>query len=111
MPEETKTIVTERVGMTTDHQLSKVILVAMTPIKIVFIRATRVYLQSLVGLLGAFSIPDVASAVGVTLKFNDFWHMLIASSSLAAVPALMSALTNTLELFKKWDSKYPELRA
>jgi hypothetical protein len=108
---DTTTIVTERVGMVTEHQMNRVLIVLMTPVKIVLVRSVRVYLQSLTGLLTALGVPGVASTVGVTLQFHDFWHLVIACSSLAVVPAFMSALMNTYELFKGWDASHPELRA
>jgi hypothetical protein len=110
MAEETKSVVTERVGMVTEHQMNRVIVVLMTPIKIVVVRAFRVYLQTRVGLLTALG-SGVAATVGVTLTAGDFWHLLAACSSISIAPAIISAITNTVELLAKWDASHPELRA
>lgn len=107
---ETSTVVTERVGMVTDRQVDSVAIVLMTPVKIVVVRALRVYLQTLVGLLTALG-SGVAASVGVTLTAGDFWHLLAACSSIAVAPAVISAITNTVELLAKWDASHPELRA
>lgn len=107
---ETSTVVTERVGMVTDRQVDSVAIVLMTPVKIVVVRALRVYLQTLVGLLTALG-SGVAASVGVTLTAGDFWHLLAACSSIAVAPAVISAITNTVELLARWDASHPELRA
>jgi hypothetical protein len=110
MAEETKSVVTERVGMVTEHQMNRVTVVLMTPIKIVLVRAARVYIQTLVGLLGALG-TGAAATVGVTLTAGGFWHLLVACSSIAVAPAVMSILLNSGELLAKWDAAYPEMRA
>lgn len=110
MPEETKTVVTERAEMVTDKQASAVSVVLMLPIRIVLVRAARVYLQTLIGLLGAFGL-GVATDVGVTMTAGNFWHTLIACGSLALAPAVMSVLQNTVELLAQVDAKSPQWRA
>jgi hypothetical protein len=108
--DETKTVVTERTDMTTDKQANSVTVVLMTPLKIIAVRATRVYLQTLVGLLGAFG-SGAAAMVGVNITAGDFFHTVVVCAGLSVMPAAMSVLQNTLELFKKLDASYPELRA
>jgi hypothetical protein len=110
MPEETKTIVTERSGMVTDHQAASVAVVLMTPVRIIGVRAARVYLQTLIGLLGAFGL-GVATDVGVTMTAGTFWHTLVACGSLALAPAIMSILQNTVELLAQVDASSPQWRA
>ena len=106
----TSTIVTARADTLTDHHLAAVVIVVMAPLKIIAVRALRVYLQTLIGLLGAFGI-GVASEVGVTMTAGNFWHTLVACGSLALAPAIMSILQNTLELLAKVDATLPQVRA
>ena len=104
------TVVTARADTVTDHQLSQVVIVLMTPLRIIATRAARVYLQTLIGLLSAFGL-GVASEVGVTMAADTFWHTLLACMGLAIAPAVMSILQNTLELLAKADATMPQLRA
>jgi hypothetical protein len=108
--EEVKTVVTQRTDMVTDTQVNNVAIILMKPIEIVLVRALRVYLQTLIGLLGALG-TGAAATVGVTLTVGDFWHLLVASASIAIAPAFMSILLNTVELLAKWDASNPQLRA
>jgi hypothetical protein len=110
MAEVTSTIVTARADMETDHQLSKVVVVLMTPLRIIATRALRVYLQTLIGLLSAFGL-GVAADVGVTMAPGTFWTTLVACMGLSIAPAVMSILQNTLELLAKADATMPQLRA
>lgn len=110
MAEETRTVVTERAEMVTDKQASNVAVVLMLPIRIVLVRAARVYLQTLIGLLGAFGL-GVATDVGVTMTAGTFGHTLMACGSLALAPAVMSVLQNTVELLAQVDAKSPQWRA
>ncbi len=109
MADEPLTVVTARAG-TTDAQLGKTIMVLMAPWKIVLVRACRVYLQSLVGLMTTF-LSGAAHAAGVQMSATDFWGTLVTCAGLAIAPAGMSALTNILELFNRWDETAPQLRA
>jgi hypothetical protein len=110
MAEETKTLVTERSEMVTERQLNSVTVVSMPPWKIVLVRAIRVYLQTLVGLLGALS-SGAAATVGVTLTAGGFYHLFVACASIAVAPAVMSILLNSAELLAKLDASNPALRA
>jgi hypothetical protein len=108
---DTSTVVTERIGMTTDKQQDKVQVVLMSPWKIVLVRSARVYLMSLVGLMGAAGI-GVTADVGVTMHAAVTMIQAIgACIVLAFGPALASAIWNTIELLKKWDAAFPEMRA
>jgi hypothetical protein len=109
MANEPLTVVTAR-DSATDARLKKTIMVLMAPWKIVAVRAARVYLQSLVGLLTTF-LSGAAHAAGVSTTAGDFYGMFLTCASLAVAPAVMSALTNTVELLNKWDETSPQLRA
>jgi hypothetical protein len=106
---DTLTVVTERTGMVTDHQAAGVSVVLMAPWQIILVRALRVYLQTLVGLLTALG-TGAAATVGVSLSVGDFWHLLLASASIAVAPSVMSVLLNTIELLAKIDATNPQLR-
>lgn len=108
---DTSTVVTERVNMTTVKQTDKVQVVLMPPWKIVAIRSARVYLMSLIGLLGAAGI-GVTADVGVTMHTAvTMLQVTGACVVLALGPTIISAAWNTIELLKKWDASFPELRA
>ena len=114
MPDETKTVVTERAEMVTSKQTNSVVVVLMRPVMIVLVRALRVYVQSLTGLLtatGTGIATSVSASIGVTMIFPDFYHALLASALTATIPAIMSILMNTGELLAKWDASHPMLRA
>jgi hypothetical protein len=110
MPDETKTVVTKRADMVTDKQAENVIVVLVSPVKIVVVRALRVYVQTLAGLLTA-ATTGVTAAVGVTMPAGDFFKLFVACASIALAPAVMSILLNTGELLAKWDATHPMLRA
>jgi hypothetical protein len=108
---ETSTVVTERSDMTTEHQLNQVLVVGMSPWKIVLVRSLRVYLMSLTGLLGAAGI-GVTADVGVTMHAAVTMLQAVGACLVLALgPALVSAAWNTIELLKKWDASHPMLRA
>lgn len=76
----------------------------LQPVKIIAIRAGRVYLQTFSGLLAA----------GVTTKAlpaADFLHLVYLCAGLSVASAGVSLVQNTLELFNKLDQKYPQLTA
>lgn len=110
MPDETKTVVTERPEMTTDRQLNSVTVVSMPPWKIVLVRTTRVYLMTLVGLLTVTGTP-FGSAVGLTLSAPDFFGWLLTCASVSVGPAVISLIQNAIELLAKLDATNPGLRA
>ena len=69
------------------------------------VRALRVYLQSLVGLLGA------AALGGLDVPAADFADKLWVCAGLAIAPACISLLQNSLEILTKLDTSRPQLRA
>lgn len=73
----------------------------------VIVRATRVYLMSILGLLGV-------DAQHGTLQADDFAHfgpLLLRALNMALAPALVSLLWNINEHFQGWADKFPEMRA
>jgi hypothetical protein len=107
--DEPLTVVTARAG-NTDAKIASTIIVLMQPWKIVAVRAARVYVQSLAGLLTTF-LSGAAHAAGITTTASDFYGMFVTCAGMAVAPAVMSALWNTVELLNKWDETSPQLRA
>jgi hypothetical protein len=107
---ELKTIVIDRAG-NTDKQVAQTTIIAMPPWKIVLIRASRVYLMALSGLLTAAGI-GVTTAVGVTMGAVVTMLQVVGVCMLVSLfPAFASAVWNTYELLKKWDETFPQMRA
>ena len=106
---EVKTVVTKREDMTTKKELNEVQVVAMPWYQIVGVRALRVYLQGLVGFLTANLTGATTAVTGVAV--GDFGHQLTIAASLAVAPAVLSLLTNGIELLAKLDQSHPTLRA
>jgi hypothetical protein len=109
MAEDIKTVVTERKETTTDRQLQNVEVVSMPWWKIVLVRAGRVYLMSVVGLLGAVG-TGAASASGVQMPVGDFSTLLVACLGASLGPAVVSLLTNGAELLARLDQTNPQMR-
>ena len=84
---------------------SDIVVVALTPVRRIAVRALRTYLMALLGLLGA-------GAVGAYMPqpVTEFWPALRAAAGMALAPAIVSALWNTLELVQGLDDSHPELR-
>lgn len=76
--------------------------------QMIAIRATRVYLQSLIGFLTAGG-TGIAEMAGVPL--DQFGGLLGTAATLAIAPSIMSVLTNALEFLTKLDVTNPGLRA
>lgn len=111
--EPVKTIVTERADAI-DHNTTGVTPgdtpnVAVQPMhwyQIVAVRAARVYLQSMFGLMTAGGI-----GLDAGLLPNDLASLLGRCAQLALAPAVFSVLQNTLELIIRLDESNPKLRA
>lgn len=80
-----------------------IIIKVVQPLAIIVIRALRVFLQTLLGLLTAGMVAPKA------LPASDFWHLLILCASLSAAPAGVCVIQNAIELLGKLDQAYPTL--
>lgn len=109
MPDEIKTVVTEREKLTTQKQLDEVEIISMPWYRIVLVRAGRVYVQGLIGFLTANTSGATEAVTGIPM--GDFKDKLIIALSLAIAPAVLSLLQNTGELLAKLDQSHPKLRA
>ena len=110
MADALKTVVVER-AENSDAKVAGTIIVTMPPWKIVMVRASRVYCQTLSGLLVAAGL-GVPAALGANLAaavtmLQAFGVCLV----LALFPAMASAIWNTGELLAKLDQTSPQFRA
>jgi hypothetical protein len=80
-----------------------VIIKVVQPLMIITVRAARVFLQTLMGLLTAGTVAPKA------LPAADFAHLLLLCASLSVAPAAYCIGQNALELLGKLDQKYPTL--
>ena len=90
--------------------VDEVAIVPMPAWKMVLVRTTRVYLQSLLAFLTA-ATTGFAGAIGVQMPVGDFWHLFRTSAAFAIAPAAMALLHNALELLARLDERKPSLRA
>lgn len=110
MAEEIKTVVTERGPNKNSMTAADVDIVTMPWWQIILVRAARVYLMSVIGLLGSVG-TGAAAASGVQMPVGDFTTLLVACLGASIGPAVVSILTNGAELLAKLDQTKPELRA
>lgn len=78
--------------------------------QMVLVRTTRTYLQALVSFLGAaFLVPGVLpAATGLVLM--PYGDRFLVAAQLAALPAVIAAVQNLLEVLAKLDTSAPQLR-
>ena len=93
------------VGMTatTASNHPDVIIKVVQPLMIILVRATRVFLQTLLGLMTAGTVAPKA------LPAADFLHLVILCSSLSVAASGICVIQNAIELLGKIDQKYPTL--
>lgn len=121
-----KTLLTIRPGITpptkmvleTPEGLPNVEVVPMSWWAQILVRVTRTYLQSVVGtittltagkaVIGATVSAGAADAMG--LAIDQFGGVLLASASLAVMPAVICLITNLIEILTKLDTSRPGLR-
>lgn len=109
------TVITKREGtkswlVRTPEGSSDVMLVALPPWKMVLVRVTRVYLQSVLGFLIAASSGAVTE-LGIKLPPGDFYGLLLTCCLLGVAPATISLIQNTVEILTQLDTSNPSLRA
>lgn len=98
---------TRSVAVSTPGEMPNIVVRALSPLRIIAVRASRVYVQGIVGFLGGQAIgvlPEALSAPG------GFWHKLSLASQLAIAPAALCLLQNIGELLARLDEKAPEWR-
>jgi hypothetical protein len=117
MPETKKveTVVTAREQGINENMMARttgdipnVLVKALSPLRIMATRAARVYLQSLVGMLG---LVMSGFAEGSLITPEDFGGKLMMAAGFALAPSVMTLVQNAAELFARLDETRPELRA
>lgn len=93
---------------TTGDETPNILVVALSPLRIVLTRAARVYVQSLVGMMGLV-MTGIASESLITP--NDFGGKLWMAAGFALAPSAITLLQNAAELLTKLDETRPKLRA
>jgi hypothetical protein len=111
------TVITKRVGVERESAVARtgktmpdVVLKAMHPIAIVFVRAARVYLQTFLGIATALQ-SGFAHKVGIDFDTHDLSGVIGRAAAIAIAPVFFTVLQNVIELLAKVDEKVPELRA
>jgi hypothetical protein len=79
---------------------------ALSPLRVIVIRTSRVYLQSVTGFVTA-GLTGFDSGI----MPDDFGALFVLACKLGVATAAVTALQNFGELLAKLDQKYPELRA
>lgn len=82
---------------------ANIVVKVVQPIVIILVRATRVFLQTLLGLVTA------GLAAPKALPAQDFMHLLVLCASLSLAPAVVCIVQNMIELLTKLDQAYPTL--
>ncbi len=80
-----------------------IVIKVVQPLGLVLVRAARVFLQTLLGLLTAGLVTPKA------LPASDFMHLLILCASLSLAPAVVCIVQNAIELLGRLDQAYPTL--
>lgn len=73
------------------------------PLVMILVRAVRVFLQTLIGLV----TTGLASPTALPAK--DFAHLLLLCASLSLAPAVICIIQNAIELLGKIDQSHPTL--
>ena len=114
MADDIKTVVVARAddgvasnyARTYGENSANYIVQALSPLRVIAIRTSRVYLQSVLGFVTA----GMTGVDGGILP-ADFASLFVLALQMSAATAGVTALQNFLELLGKLDQKYPELRA
>jgi hypothetical protein len=80
-----------------------IIIKVVQPLLMILVRAGRVFLQTLLGLLSAGMVAPKA------LPAADFLHLLVLCSGLSLASAVICVIQNGIELLGKIDQKFPTL--
>lgn len=90
------------VGETPENQ-PNIVIRTITPLMVTTIRAGKIYVQTLLGLITAGAVkPEL-------LGVHDFTAVLYSAAYLSVASAGMSVLTSALELLTELNQKYPRL--
>ncbi len=90
----------------TPHGQPDVVVTVITPIVAILIRASKAYLQTLLGLLAAGGLGMASN----TLPAGDFLHTFKVCAGLSVASGVMSLLTNISVLLTALGDKFPILK-
>lgn len=93
-------------AVTGGHDAANLVVRALSPLRVIVIRTSRVYLQSVMGFIAAGS-----SGFDGGIMPDEFSALFVMACKLSLATAVVTAGQNFLELLGKLDQKYPELRA
>lgn len=85
---------------------SAVEIITMTRLQVVVVRAARVYLQTVLGILTAGGVGAVPGVLP-----QELHALIVVALKLGAAPVVFTVLQNAIELLAEVDSRYPKLRA
>jgi hypothetical protein len=92
-------------NVTTQTSPPDIIVKVVQPLVIICVRALRVFLQTLLGLLSAGTVaPKLLPAA-------DFMHLLGICASLSVAATVVCVIQNAIELLAALDQKFPTLSA
>lgn len=83
-----------------------IVVTVITPVVAILIRASKAYLQTLLGLLAAGGLGMASD----TLPAGDFMHTLKVCAGLSVASGVMSLLTNISVLLTALGDKFPILK-
>lgn len=93
----------------TPEDVPNVRIIVMPALLRMVVRGSRVYLQSLIGLLLLTTTP-IAGTLPEPMVPADALTKIVTAAGMALFPAFVSLLWNGLELLNKVDEKLPEWR-
>lgn len=114
MPDQITTVLVRRDGVEptiakTGVTMPDIAVTVMSPVAVVLVRALRVYLQTLVGLLGTGALASDFLPSDL-LPAGDFAHALKVAAGMSLGPAFVCAAQNAIELLGRLDERLPHLR-
>jgi hypothetical protein len=87
---------------TTPGQQPNLLVVVVTPLAAITVRALNNFFTMLVALVGAAMTSNVIPA-------SDFWHLVLKCATLSVAGAGLGALKDIVTIFSKLENKFPLL--
>ena len=86
----------------TPHGQPNITITVVAPLLAIIIRSSRVFLNTLLGLLSAQMVTD-------TIPANDFKELFFKCAGLSVAAGCVAALTSAASLLTKLEEKFPTL--
>jgi hypothetical protein len=106
VPNRTDAIDKVTTAVTPKADEPNIVLQPMNQLAIIAVRASRVYVQSVLGVMTMGGL-----GVDAGLLPNDMLALFLSAAQLALGPAVFSILTNATELLARIDESFPKFRA